>query len=523
MKNKLIYLGFVMAFITAFTACSRTEYEAPNSFADVNWYTTAFRQEVQGVGINDYASFSDLSQGAISHTWTIEESSAFLKGPIKNQDSVYEQFIIEPRFTESTDNTVHVLFTESGIRTIRLYNVFNDSVSYRGADDFVFPAKEEDGKWIIDTTFVVDVYDTIVPQILIRQNGIVVPHESETDVITVEAGSQLEFVDVTTTGRPNTRVWNVAGITNLDSLAVIQLNQLGEFKGNLNLSRQGPNIPGDFENYKIPATFNVIPSSLPFKVTPEDIVELENQTIVLPFSGEFAPITVDPSASFTVTVNGTPFTIASTALNPSDATKLEIKLQDQIYRSDAITVSYDGTAALESADTRIAETFTDLPVSMFQHEVIKFDFDDGGVNWTPEAGNLPTTAIEVSSEQAASGSNSLKIAADEKGNWSAFENIVDVFTLEAGVQIQYEYNVYKAPGTSINFLAPWINNAGGTVTQFWHNLIQGVADETWTTIRAPKKWAPPATGNDFYVYFRHNGSGTIYIDDLRILIVDDRP
>ena len=28
-----------------------------------------------------------------------------------------------------------------------------------------------------------------------------------------------------------------------------------------------------------------------------DIVELENQTIVLPFSGEFAPITVDPSAS----------------------------------------------------------------------------------------------------------------------------------------------------------------------------------------------------------------------------------
>ena len=520
MKNKLILIACI---ISLFAACtSSDDYDAPNSFSDVSWYTSAFRSATLGVSVNDFASFSDLSQGELSHSWTIEEGSFFLEGPITRSDSVYDEFIIEPRSLETEDKTVHVLFTEGGLKKVRLYNVFKDSVAFKGGDDFIFPAKRESGQWVIDTTFIVDVYDTIVPQILIRQNGVVIPHESVSDIITVEAGSTLELVDVTTIGRPNTRSWNIAGVTNTDSLAVIQFNKLGEFKGNLNLSRQGEEIPGDYENYKIPATFNVIPSSLPFEVSAE-LIELENQTIEVPFNGEFAPFG-DQEPFFTVNVNGSPFTISSLARSATDATKLEIKLVDQIYRSDVITVTYDGNGTLESTDTRSPVAFTDLPVAMFQHEAIKFDFETGAGNFVPRDGeNLATTTIEISTEQAASGTNSIKMDAAASGNWSAWINYTDTFTLQAGVPVMYEYKIYKVSGTAINFLAPWINRGGNTtVQQFWHNTIQSAPFDEWTTIRTQLA-TPSNTANDYNMYFRHSGSGTIYLDDVRIIEPDERP
>ncbi|WP_165748807.1 hypothetical protein [Cellulophaga sp. Z1A5H] len=518
MKNKFIIIALVIGL---FTACNRDEYEAPNSLSDVSWYTSGFRDTIISVNVNNFASFSDLSQGALTHKWTVEEGSFYLKGPITRSDTIFDDFKILPESLESEDETIHVLFTKGGLRTVNLYNEFSEYVEFKGADGFVFPSKEVAGKWVIDTTFIVDVYDTIVPKILIRQNGIVVPHESETDEIIVEAGSTLEFVDVSTVGRPDTRSWSIAGVTATDSLSVIQFNKLGSYKGNLNISRQGENLPGDFDNYKIPATITVIPSSLPFEVA-SDIVELENQTIQIPYNGEFAPFS-DQSDYFTVTVNGTPFAITTIGLNASNATFLELKLQEQIYRSDIITVSYDGNGDFESTDTRIPAAFTDIPVAMFQHEVIKFDFESNGGNWTAHAENLPTTIIGVSTEQAASGASSLKIDAGASGNWSGFENLVDQFHLDAGVLVQYEYKVYKATGASVNFIAPWISNTGGTVTQFWHNDIVTAPDNTWVTIRPAKQWAAGDTADDFNMYLRHSGSGTLYFDDIRIIEVDDRP
>ncbi|WP_282165882.1 hypothetical protein [Cellulophaga baltica] len=518
MKNKFIIIALVIGL---FTACNRDEYDAPNSLSDVSWYTSGFRDTIIQVNVNNFASFSDLSQGALSHKWTIEEGSFYLKGPITRSDTIFDDFKIQPESLESEDETIHVLFTQGGLKKVNLYNEFSEYVEFKGADGFIFPSKEVAGKWVIDTTFIVDVYDTIVPKILIRQNGIVVPHESETDEIIVEAGSTLEFVDVSTIGRPNTRSWSIAGVTKTDSLSVIQFNKLGSYKGNLNISRQGESIPGDFDNYKIPATITVIPSSLPFEVAGE-VVELENQTIQIPYNGEFAPFS-DQSSHFTVTVNGTPFAIASIGLNASNATLLEIKLQEQIYRSDVITVSYDGSGDFESTDTRIPGAFTDVPVAMFQHEIVKFDFESNGGNWTANVENLPTTTIDISTEQAASGVSSLKVDAGASGNWSSFENLVDLFHLDAGVLVQYEYKVYKATGANLNFMAPWINNTGGTVTQFWHNDIATAPENTWVTIRPGKQWAAGTTADDFNLYLRHSGSGTLYFDDIRIIIVDDRP
>ena len=48
------------------------------------------------------------------------------------------------------------------------------------------------GKWVIDTTLAVYVYDTIVPELEIRQAGVLLDLEG-TDTIYVEAGDVLEY------------------------------------------------------------------------------------------------------------------------------------------------------------------------------------------------------------------------------------------------------------------------------------------------------------------------------------------
>ncbi|WP_157208981.1 hypothetical protein [Mariniflexile maritimum] len=522
MKNNIIIM---LLMATAFIGCQKDEvYDAPNSFSDVGWYFSKTEGSL-AVSIDGYLTFSDLSQGVVSHEWSIGEGSYYLKMPIGKNDSIFDGKTIGSGTTPA--KTISVWFRKSGLQPVRLYNVFNEKVTYRGvnaAKERIFiEAKEVGDKWVIDTTFMVDVYDTIVPKIKIKQNGIVRDHTNPKDTIYVEAGDFVELFDESTIGRADTWEWKIGTEKSNTKDAKLTLKKLGVFNGTFAISRRGQNIPGDYEFYRIPAPFKVIPSSKPFVAIPANIKELKDQTIQVPFNGEFAPFT-NQKSFFTVNVNGAPFTIASLEINPIDATILDIKLVDQIYRSDNITVSYNGNGTLRSTDTRVPVAFTNLPVAMFQHEVIKFTFESGGENFVPKAGeNLATTIIGISSEQAANGTKSLKMASGASGNWSAFINYIDTYHLDKGVPVQYEYKVYKVTGANLNFLAPWINKGGNTnVTQFWHADIKTAPFNTWTTIRTGK-FTPGETANDYNVYFRHNGSGTIYLDDLRIIEVDDRP
>lgn len=528
MKKINIKIKFLAAFALLalmFTACNKDdEYEAPNSFSDVGWYI-AYPQspwpDTLLTNKDDYITFSDLSQNAVSHKWEIEKGNFFLKKPIARQDSIFDDKIAGSGST--TDKTAAIWFRNSGYNHVRLYNVFDEQVTFRGPNGYLGEAKPVGDKWVIDTTFVVDVYDSIVPQIRIEQKGVVKNHLSTTDTIYVEAGDTLEFFDLTTQGRPDDWQWNVGGSTVFEQSPSIVLKKLGVFAENtVIMRRSGPNIPGDYEKYEIPVPIRVIPSSQPFQLF-GSIVELENQLIQIPFNGEFAPF-IDQEQYFTVMLNGVQNTNFNLSINPDDATILDLMFNEPIYKSDVITIEYAGNGTLESTDTRSPEPFMET-VNMFQHEAVVYDFEDveNHPNWLPRGDNLPTTTISISDEVADTGTYSLKVDAAAAGNWSSFQNLVNQYSLKGGVTYQMEYRIYKVAGAAINMNGPWINQAGEVRTQFWNNTVAGAPAETWVTVNPGGRYTPPADGSDFEVYIRHNGMGVLYFDNIRIMEVDERP
>lgn len=517
MKN--IFKFIIILITVVFIACEK-EYVEPSQFSDVGWYTSLFRNDPSNwnVGVNNFISFTDASVNELEHEWEIPEGAYFLEGPISRSDTVFMDKIKYEGQLTTTDKTIHVLFTEGGGKhTVKLRNVFEDSVAFRGLD--TIPATQQpNGTWLYEAEFEIDVYDTIQAQALIRQDGVVIDHE---DTIFVENGNSIDLIDITTVGRPNTRSFRIGNASGSDSVSTLILKNLGVFEATFQASRTGENIPGDFDRYVFPNPIKVTPSSLPFELAGE-IMEIEDQTLRVPFSGEFNPVTVNANQIpyFTVMVNGGAFDVASLGLKSDDASILEIKLVEQIYKSDAITVTLADGSTLEAADTRAPVPFADEVVAMYQHDIADIDiygFETGHDAVVPTWDNIGT--ITVTDEKAATGTYSLKLDAPA-GNWTAFnmDGIAEaLFDFTGGVAYELKYKLWIDPATTQTFHAPWFLPSW---KQFWtsHPSERG----EWVDMtRGP--WTPGSDTPDSFIYFRVNQAGILYIDDMRVQLADARP
>lgn len=439
MKNNIILICFFAALVVV--GCQRDDsYEAPNSFSDVGWIMSDVDGPLDAF-VGNYITFTDASQGYLSHRWEIGPGNFYLAHPLSNRDSIAT---LDSKITGTgvtDDNTVSVLFKESGLQSVRLYNVFQDSVGFRGVPDVdpghhneSMSAEFIDGQWVIDKTFFVDVYAQIRPKVQIDHangsvtwetpeipepgNGITITTAaaSITNVITVEAGDAVDFTDITEIGRPDTVAWRIINAEDLEGNNVsfnngspigntTELNytfsSLGDYYIAIRESREAEGIPTGFTNVVLPYRFSVVPSSKPFELL-GDVVEMEDETISLAFTGEFQDITGQED-HFTVNVNGTPFAIESVTTN---GTSLDIKLVDPIYRPDVITVSYDGNGDFKSTDERSPVAFIDVPVVMHNVNLIEqvglINFDD---SWFEAQSS---GRFEFSTEQFVSGPTSAK-------------------------------------------------------------------------------------------------------------------
>lgn len=376
MKNIILFAAIFTLFLV--TGCIDDEYEAPDTLSDVSWYTSIFPGKPYAVNQGEYISFMDVSIGALSHEWTIDDGSYYLSPKFKATDSLPD-FIIPNAGLKSANKTIHVLFTKPGLNKVRLYNSFSEKVSYNAS--VPYSAVKQGDVWVVDTTFTIDVYEPIKPAFDVYQDGSkvlsvsaddlpLVDDQATWDTIYVEAGAALQFVDMTTEGRPNERLWtaNSGAFQNAktDSAVTVKYFKLGAFTASFKSSRGG-DLPVASVIKPVPAIIKVIPSSQPF-VFNGGLMELADETIRFNVTGEAAAFTGEES-NFTVHVTNSAtgfdqdIPVALAKVSDTDATKIELKLSQPIYNSDVVTVSFSGN--IKSTDTRDLQDFGPQQVSMY--------------------------------------------------------------------------------------------------------------------------------------------------------------
>ncbi|WP_139955867.1 hypothetical protein [Flavicella sediminum] len=549
MKYKIILMFITLSVLL--NSCVTNEYETPDSISDIGFYTSEGNANELNIGLLKYMTFTDLSQGALQHSWSIEKGDAFLKGPISRTATTanLNSRIIYPGDTVVGDKTVIVYFREPGLKKVRLYNTFRDSVAFRGnkwdadlgaAADYVVPAERLNDRWVIDTTFVVKVFDTIVPNIEVKQikEGVEVSIDPmSTDTIYVEAGESLHVIDNTTQGEPTARNWfvrtkkdpsdntstsvQIAGSQEQD--AQLLLKKLGVYEGGINISRSGELIPGDSEIFVFKSPIKVTPSSKPFGLA-STIKELEDETLRLSFNGEFINFN-NQEAFFEVKVNDVDFSVKSVTLDENDATFINIKLDDPIYRPDVITVSLLAGNTLKSTDSRSPVLFTDEAVVMHNVNLVPANIA-GFEDTTSWSGFAPAWGanqgeISYSTDIKYKGNQSIKLTS-VNGQRLAIESYLPSSVLfEQDVTYIMRFAMYIESSTvapsevSLWQLGQW--------SSLWVSPVQTQGE--WKTFeREFKNWAPLAR---LYLRILPNGTTdsniTAYIDDIYIVTKEVRP
>lgn len=167
---------------------------------------------------NYFIPLADVSQNSLGREWTLSEGGNFLNNEfsILNDGEDFTQFIDSTKGLTSSDQIIHVLFTETGFHTIEYEGRFADSTGFalfeRNFGPMMF--EEEQQLWIArDTLNYVVVPDFLSPTIRVddESSGDIILNDSifvdpvlefDIDQINmindVESGEELTFSDVTT-------------------------------------------------------------------------------------------------------------------------------------------------------------------------------------------------------------------------------------------------------------------------------------------------------------------------------------
>lgn len=386
--KKLLILAMPLLFLVL--ACEDDEYNTP--YGDYSSFESFSTQDAETsdyvVALNQFIGFIDVSNNAVEHVWSIPEGTSLLNKEFTELDSVYTEFISAKGPLNLNENIVNVLFEAPGVQEVILKNRFNDSVPNS--------TQATDGLWEISKTYTVTVFDDLKPSFKVLKGTEEVLSIAGTDMpsddsstwptVTIEAGEALTFVDLTTVGEPDRRVWSFNGgriETSNSEMADVSYFGLGTFEaGSIKSIRsQSDEKPSGEAIKTIPLNIEVVKSSQPFVIFGK---AASNADDVLSFSlsGEIGSA-IDQNDKFKVRVVNADagfdqeIAVTSVAVSSSDATTLELTLAEPIYNSDVVTISYNGGAVEEnrvlSVDERSLEDFADVNVKMFFEGIMNID------------------------------------------------------------------------------------------------------------------------------------------------------
>ncbi|ANQ47445.1 hypothetical protein MY04_0062 [Flammeovirga sp. MY04] len=517
-------------FASLFMGCEKADL-SPKKATDVSWYTSQFRKGVWNVGLNEHTTFMNLSQNYVDNKWEIEPTLYFLDGSFPEGAEDLTPYIREDLDRETADLSAHVLFTEPGLKKVRMYTTFPDSVTFKGNDTLPSFFDPNINLWVIDTTFVIDVYDTLKPELEVYINDILQKPNSNPEVIdtlTFEAGTLVKFVDVTTQGRPNSRTWNLEGARpsgsteqEVEAMYVTE----GVFTASLASARTGTQIPNANAWMKVPFIFNVTESTQSFTAL-GTASELANETITIPLNMESSPFTGQED-SFVVRVENEGFNevipVALASLDNSDKTLITLKLTQPIYNTDKITVSYTG-GNISNSNGKLLSTFEDIEVEMhvenlLDAEIFGFEKDHGNWTFMDWAWGPAHTFVDT---KAYSGFYSMKLEALGGNNFTY--NKVTIPETKAGKKYMFTYKAWVDASTNTKSFKVIRNEDWKQVSI---NDFDQVPREQWVDLKhnfdgldGPNTFMfAPIDKNDG----AWGGDLLIYIDDVQLIELEIRP
>lgn len=373
--KKIEYAVLTLVLIMTFS-CDKDEYEAPfGDFSSHEWITTSgFEETDYVVALNDYIGFRDVSRNAIEHSWSIPSGTRILSNDFTENDSIYTSFIVGSGPAASNQKLLNILFIEPGVKEVVLRNVYRNEVE---------SSVELNGNWVVEETFTVNVFDDVKPAFKVMRGTEEVLSVSETDfpnasdsaswpTVTIEAGEQLTYIDLTTVGMPDTRTWTFnGGNIQTSNAATVNVfyNGLGNFlAGSINSRRTNAAKPDGEATKVIPLKIEVIPSTQPF-VLNGSLKENASEIISFNVTGELASVAGE-AGNFVVNVMNPvsgfnqDIPVQTVAINGSNATQIDLTLSAPIFNSDVITVTYT-EGNIQSIDSRILQGFGPETVQMF--------------------------------------------------------------------------------------------------------------------------------------------------------------
>ncbi|WP_299555840.1 SwmB domain-containing protein [Seonamhaeicola sp.] len=407
-KNLFQTCFLLLAIATVTIACQDDEYDPPGFFVDLNLTVSTGSTPIRIGEVNRFTSFSDISAGADYSEWIIPSTAFFLQGPIPNNLENYDDYIINPGETVSSDKTVHVLFTKGDSFTpIKYRGIFPDSTSHtlnvwnpetgEGEVDTI-KTERVNGKWVAEFTFIYDVYDTVVAKPEVRFLDETILDYENTPALTLSFGDKLIVEDLSafildnnarpeyTRFRVHTTEEDEDNQTNMYSetfqrdgdferriIDTITFDEVGEFRIEHTARRERGERVGQSEDIlDIPTLITVIPLDEDLELdTSISVEERDDDRIFIPITSRLAEIEGDVTGNFDVQVDGASIPVSTVGIgarNGGDAGFIILTLETPLVPADAaktVTVSYDGNGDLMSRDLRPLQAFSNADIQVY--------------------------------------------------------------------------------------------------------------------------------------------------------------
>ncbi len=502
-----------------FAACD-SSYDAPTGEPNHSSVESSLKNSGNTVQVNGSFYLYDFSRGVKSRAWELTADATNLEG---------EELL------SSTDQRLDVIFTVPGEKVVKLHQVFNDSVYVN--DGFI------DGNEVA-TEFTITVLDSV------RANFVAEHVLDNTELNNangalneVQAGREVKYMDLST-GEPTNVKWiltredgNQVTTEAKNGEAVVKISGVGVYDLAMVSSSDFGRDTLVYTDY-----LNIVPSTDPMIL---EYVKAMDGKLYLKYGRDVLNPSTCPVSAFTLQVTNDgqdyPVEVSSIALDSTDPSVIVLTLDELIYNTDEILVSYDDAiGTLISADAMVIDSFDDEMADFVRKDLFVETGYDGTVEnsensnwpyawWGGEWGEY-NQGNNVTTSMAYEGLKSLYFNMNTNGG-----AILDYRT-DAGVKLNtvpvVEGKTYEGSfmvyideiGTEdCNFLWMLPNNGWATMMGVYFNGTE----TTGQWYKVTTRYEASASEDLGFVIRGHNPTATgplkIYIDNMKFEELEFRP